>query len=176
MKPAARPVRVAAGSIAADCDGGNERIELPSSASKPVLRTTARAVAQLGSAEVHVVSPTGELDLYSAPALDAELSALLEAPGSRIILDLSGVTFMDSTTLGLLLKTVKRLRATGGELVLVCGDARVTRVIEVTGLLPMFRIERSIAAAVRTLGASSPLRSVAGGAGSSRAPDPVPAA
>ena len=79
-----------------------------------------------------VVALTGEVDLYTAPELKAALLRLVAEGPSRIVVDLSGATFVDSTTLGVLLGAVKRLRLIGGELVLVCADLNIRRILSIT--------------------------------------------
>ena len=68
--------------------------------------------------------------------------------GRRIVVDLAGAAFIDSTVLGVLLKTLTRLDAGGGGLVLVSNDRRILKVFEVTGLARVFRIEPTLTGAV----------------------------
>jgi anti-sigma B factor antagonist len=88
----------------------------------------------------YVVSVTGELDLYSTPLLIAELDAL--APdGPEIVLDLGEVTFIDSTGLGAILLTVRRLRETGGDMALVCANPTTLKLLTMVGVdrvVPVF--------------------------------------
>lgn len=111
----------------------------------PDLKVT---VARLAPA-AHVATVVGELDAYTAPLLRSRLQPLAEgADGSQLIVDLSGVTFLDSTALGVLTGTAKRLRAGGGELLVASADPRVRRLFELTGLLEAMQLERSLAEAV----------------------------
>ena len=87
-----------------------------------------------------VVALTGEVDLYTAPELKSELLRLVAEEPERIIVDLSGATFVDSTTLGVLLGAVKRLRMIGGELVIVCSDLNIRRILSITLLDRAFTI------------------------------------
>jgi anti-sigma B factor antagonist len=98
-----------------------------------------------------VVAAGGELDLYTSERLRGELDDVLESGGRRILVDLTGVAFMDSTALGVLVDAAKALRPSGGQLVIVADDPRVTRVIEITGLQRVFRVERSLPEAVQKL-------------------------
>ena len=50
------------------------------------------------------------------------------------MLDLEGVDFLDSTGLGTIVSALKRARTHGGDLRLVCTEARITRLFEITGL------------------------------------------
>ena len=119
---------------AADLDGACSRLNV--------------TVAELGGRPMHVVSVGGEFDLHSAPELQERLATVSAAGSRRVIVDLTDLRFIDSASLGVLVQAAKRLRATGGELVLVCDDRRILRVLEVTGVLPMFRIETGLTAAV----------------------------
>lgn len=112
-----------------------------------LLRDGFRAsVAQF--ADAYVLTLSGELDLHVVDALAGELAAIEEAGGTRVIVDLVGVSFLDSTALAVLVASCKRLRAGGGRLVLVSNDPRTLRVLEITGLDRVFEVERSLADAV----------------------------
>lgn len=89
---------------------------------------------------IFVVGLTGEVDLYTAPELKSELLRLVAEEPNRIVVDLSGATFVDSTTLGVLLGAVKRLRTIGGELVIVCSDLNIRRILSITLLDRAFTI------------------------------------
>ena len=54
--------------------------------------------------------------------------------GKDVVVDFSGTTFIDSTTLGVLVGGVKRLRTNDGRLSLVCSDRNITKIFEITGL------------------------------------------
>ncbi len=79
-----------------------------------------------------VIAPIGDLDLSSAAALDAEVRAAEATDVDQIVIDLSGVTFMDSTGLRLLVQADARSRADSNRLRLVRGSRRVQRVFELT--------------------------------------------
>jgi anti-sigma B factor antagonist len=98
--------------------------------------------------DVFVVSVRGELDLYGADALRLELDSVWQQGASRIVVDLSEVTFVDSTALGVLVLAAKRMRSRKGTLTLVLDDPRTLRVFEVTGLNRVFPLERSLGAAI----------------------------
>jgi anti-sigma B factor antagonist len=65
------------------------------------------------------------------------------ASAQRLTLDLSGLTFMDSTGLGLVLSAQQLCRASGAEFALVPGPTQVQSVFEVTGLLDRLPFETS---------------------------------
>ncbi len=90
--------------------------------------------------ETHVIELGGEIDLYTAPEFKERMVELIDAGKKQIVVDLSGATFIDSTTLGVLVGGVKRLRPSGGALALVCTDQNITKIFEITGLDRVFPI------------------------------------
>ena len=60
--------------------------------------------------------------------------------GTNVVVDFTNTTFIDSTTLGVLVGGVKRLRPNGGHLALVCSDRNITKIFEITGLDKVFPI------------------------------------
>jgi anti-anti-sigma factor len=82
-----------------------------------------------------VVAVAGEVDLATAPQLDTALAGLLAAPGPRVVLDLSGVTFLASRGIAVLLDAHERAVEREVELHLVVTGAQVHRILEMTGLL-----------------------------------------
>jgi len=89
------------------------------------------------------VRPVGELDLSTVPVVDAQLSELVAAGFTRVVLDLRELRFLDSTGLRLLLSWDARSRAEGVDLSVIPGPAPVQRVIDVAGvahLLPFSRL------------------------------------
>src|SRR5436190_20895729 len=84
-----------------------------------------------GAADVFV-SVQGEVDLATTPELEVALERALEAPGRRLVIDLRGVTFLDSTGLALMLRQERKARAGGGRVIVVKGPPVVQRVFEVT--------------------------------------------
>ncbi len=76
----------------------------------------------------------GELDIATTPAAEAELRAQENQGAHVIILDLRGLTFMDSTGLRLLVAADSRAREAGHRLAIVRGPDAVDRVLEITGL------------------------------------------
>jgi anti-sigma B factor antagonist len=82
----------------------------------------------------------GEADIYTAPELKEALTAAIEAGATSVLVDLSGATFIDSTTLGVLMGAVRRLRPGGGEVAIACADPNICRIFEITLLDRVFRI------------------------------------
>lgn len=91
----------------------------------------------------HVVEVEGQIDLYSAPDFKEHTSRVIDEGKSCVIVDLTRVTFLDSTGLGILMSALNRLRAARATLLLVVTDYDIERLFEITGLDGMFRIYRS---------------------------------
>lgn len=91
-----------------------------------------------------VVSAVGEVDVSTAPALRQRLYELPEE--AKVVVDLSDVTFLDSTGLGVLVAALKRVRESGagGDLRLVVTRPQVSKVLEVTGLSTVFTVSSSV--------------------------------
>jgi anti-sigma B factor antagonist len=81
-----------------------------------------------------VVSVYGELDVATAPDMREQLIELVNEGRAHLVLDLSGVDFLDSTGLGMIVSALKRARTHGGDLRLVSTESRITRLFEITGL------------------------------------------
>ena len=94
-------------------------------------------------ADTHVIELGGEIDLYTAPEFKERLVQVIEDGKKQLVVDLSKATFIDSTTLGVLVGGVKRLRPAGGSLALVCTDENITKIFEITGLDRVFPIHAS---------------------------------
>ena len=86
------------------------------------------------SDSIQIVSPTGEVDAVTAPALGRRLLSLFEEGKTGLVVDLSRVTFLDSTGIGVLVDALRRLKTRQGRLVLVCPSERLLRPFEITGL------------------------------------------
>ena len=78
---------------------------------------------------------SGELDAYDAPALRAAFAdAVSGLDGGAVVLDLSDVTFLDSTALGTIVGLLRRVREGGGELRVVLPETEARRIFELTAL------------------------------------------
>lgn len=99
--------------------------------------------------DIAVVTLSGEVDLYTAPEFHETLLRVADS-ARRIVVDLSAVTFLDSTALGVLVGGAQRL-PDDGALLIVCGDDRLWRTLEIVGLDRVFAVhptlEEALAAA-----------------------------
>jgi anti-sigma B factor antagonist len=95
------------------------------------------------SPDISLVTVAGDVDLHSAPELRDRLFELVDGDVTRIVLDLSDATFLDSMGLGVVLGTKKRLAAKGGELELVVANPDIRRIFEITMLDRIFELHSS---------------------------------
>lgn len=100
---------------------------------------------------VAVIVLTGEVDVYTSPRVKQEIVDLLNGGTIRLVVDLSGVEYLDSTGLGVLIGGLKRARERDGDLKLVCDNVRIQRIFEITGLTKIFDIFHSEADALAKL-------------------------
>jgi anti-sigma B factor antagonist len=104
------------------------------------------------SDDAFVIALRGEVDLYTAPEFKQQLLEVIGQGGKQVVVDFSDTTFIDSTTLGVLVGGVKRLRSNEGQLSLVCSDRNITKIFEITGLDRVFTIYPTRGEAVAKLG------------------------
>jgi anti-anti-sigma regulatory factor len=101
------------------------------------------------SADAHVIcSPASKT--FPAPGSPGHRRD--RTGGKEVVVDFSGTTFIDSTTLGVLVGGVKRLRTNDGQLSLVCSDRNITKIFEITGLDKVFTIYPTREEAVSAVG------------------------
>ena len=98
-----------------------------------------------------VVVLSGEVDLYTAPRFKECMLGLFDAGVVKLVVDLTEVSFIDSTALGVLIGGVRRANAGGGSMALVVTSRPVERVLAITGLDRVFTIHATRAAAVEAL-------------------------
>lgn len=95
-----------------------------------------------------VVRVCGEVDLATAPQLKRALDQALavsrrDARGHPVVVEVSGVTFLDACGLGVLAGAAMRARRRGSALILRDASRRIMQVLEITRLVPVFGLERS---------------------------------
>jgi anti-sigma B factor antagonist len=95
-----------------------------------------------------VVDVVGEIDVYTAPRLREQLTELVDSGRYDIVVDMTGVEFLDSTGLGVLVGGLKRVRLHEGSLRLVCTQERILKIFRITGLTKVFPIHQTAAEAV----------------------------
>ena len=95
-----------------------------------------------------VVTVAGEVDVATAPALRDRLDQAVRREEGPVVVDLVGVTFIDSTGLGVLIGAHRGCTAHGRELRLVIAEPRILKVFEITGLTDLFPIDTTLEGAM----------------------------
>lgn len=113
------------------------------------------AVRYSADGEEVVVATSGEVDLVTAPHLGAVAAAVTGRGPARVVLDLSGVTFMGAAGLGIIAASAEQLAPGGGRLVLRAPSHLVRRMLEITGLDGVAEVEEPKSAPSH-LGAEQP--------------------
>ncbi len=91
-----------------------------------------------------VLMVAGELDVVGGPDLRQHVMTAAQAGNSNLVLDLTGVDFIDSFGLGVVVGALKRTRLAGGDLRLVIPEPRNRRVFEVCDLDRVFRMYENV--------------------------------
>ena len=92
----------------------------------------------------HVITVSGEVDLASSPQLDDAIISTLDSGAKAVAIDLTDVSFMDSSGLGVIVRGLKRCREAEIDLDLVITNERVLKVFGITGLDQVIPIHSSI--------------------------------
>ncbi|MHB8510654.1 MAG: STAS domain-containing protein [Actinomycetota bacterium] len=87
-----------------------------------------------------VLTVSGEIDVFTAPKLHEKIVQSIDSGHEKLVIDLDGVGFMDSTGLGTLVGGLKRIKERDGTLSLVCTNRPVLRILTITGLDSVFAI------------------------------------
>jgi anti-sigma B factor antagonist len=83
----------------------------------------------------HVLALSGELDMASSPALEEAVRGICTGSAEALTVDLSRLTFMDSTGLRVVLLTKELCERHGCEFLVIPGPAQIQRLFEVAGIL-----------------------------------------
>ncbi|GII04755.1 STAS domain-containing protein [Planobispora takensis] len=98
-----------------------------------------------------VVAVEGELDLFTAPFLRDEVREAIELDGSRLVLDLTELSFMDSSGLSVLIEAWRLATSGGGGVCLAAPQAPVARILRTTGLDRRIKVHPDVDSAVGTI-------------------------
>jgi anti-sigma B factor antagonist len=94
--------------------------------------------------QTHVVAVRGEIDLFTAPEFKQHISAPIDAGVPHVVVDLTRTTFIDSSSLGVLIGAHRRLKLRGGSLVIVCAGEAIVKTFRITGLDGVFTLVESL--------------------------------
>jgi anti-sigma B factor antagonist len=97
-----------------------------------------------------VVKLAGEVDMSHSPGVHQALVEVLEKRPGRLVIDLTEVSYMDSSGVGILVDALRRVRVSGGKLVLVAVAPRVLSVLQITKLDQFFEMHPTLQEALGT--------------------------
>lgn len=106
------------------------------------------ALSTRSTGDFDVIEVSGEIDVYTAPRLREAIVGIVEGGRTKLIIDVEKVDFLDSTGLGVLVGALKKVRAAGGSLDIVCTHERIIKIFAITGLDKVFGLYRTIDEAV----------------------------
>src|SRR5829696_974236 len=98
--------------------------------------------------DTHVVVVSGEVDLFTAPEFKQRVMRPIAAGVERVVVDLTETTFIDSSSLGVLIGAHRRLKTRGGRLIVACHNDAIVKTFRITGLDGVFTLVDSVDAAV----------------------------
>ena len=90
-----------------------------------------------------VVCVSGEIDLFTAPEFKARIHEAIEAGRERVVVDLTKTSFIDSSSLGVLISAHRRLKLRGGRLIVACDVSAVLSTFKITGLDGVLEMTRT---------------------------------
>ncbi|WP_131737893.1 STAS domain-containing protein [Actinomadura roseirufa] len=96
-----------------------------------------------------IVAAAGDIDVDSSPRLREFLVGLVDDGARHLVIDLGGVTFLDSTGLGVMVGVFRRLGTANGSLVFAGGTAAVRGVFHMTQLTRVFALHDTLDQALR---------------------------
>lgn len=100
---------------------------------------------------IRVISPVGRIDGATSPAMESEITDVIASGERHLLVNLSGVDYMSSAGLRVLLAAMKKVKALQGEMVLCCMQPFVKEVFDLTGFSRIFSIYATEEEAVRRL-------------------------
>jgi len=95
-----------------------------------------------------VIAVKGEIDVYTVPMFKRAISEAIDKGSRHLLIDLTHVTYMDSSGFGTLLGATKRLRSSGGSLSLIGPNEVIARMLKITRLDTIFAIYNTEAEAI----------------------------
>ena len=102
----------------------------------------------------NIVTPVGELDVYTVPLFR---KVVLKLEGDRrhdLILDLTRITFIDSSGLGSLIETYQKVQTVEGDLAFVIDNPRIVKILKLVDLDKVFRMYPNLGRALQSVGVS----------------------
>ena len=103
-----------------------------------------------------VVAVEGEIDIFTAPEFKAHIAEAIDAGCAVVVVDLAATTFIDSSSLGVLISSHRRLDQRNGRLIVACDVPAVLKMFKITGLDEVLEIAASREAALDVREDSAP--------------------
>jgi len=101
-------------------------------------------IATTPGSDRYLITVSVEVDLATSPELDIAIIAAIDFGATSVVIDLTDVSFMDSSGLGVIVRALKRCREAENDLDLVITNERVLKVFGITGLDQVIPIHASI--------------------------------
>ncbi len=98
-----------------------------------------------------VLDVVGEIDVYTAPRFKEAVNQILGTGQKHLVVNMAGITYMDSSGFGILLSATKRLRPEGGTVNLVKCNSAIERILKITRLDTIFNVYDNVDEAIRAL-------------------------
>ena len=95
-------------------------------------------------ADVQLIKVTGEIDVYTAPEFKSAVNKAIDAGSLNLVIDLTNVSYMDSSGFGILLGATKKVRPKGGTINLLGCSEAITRMLKITRLDTIFGMHGSM--------------------------------
>jgi len=105
-------------------------------------------ISEESPGDATVIAPRGEVDIATAGQLRERVDQVIGRTTGTVVVDLTAVSFIDSTGLGVLIGARKRCEADGRTLVVVVAEPRIRKVFEITGLSELFDIRPTVGSAL----------------------------
>jgi anti-anti-sigma factor len=103
-------------------------------------------------AQPTIISLSGELDIASAPELARVFASLASSDVRAVVVDLSALTFIDSTGISVLATAARETQARAGELIVAAPTSDVRRLFEIVRFSEIVSLEDALPAALERLG------------------------
>lgn len=101
--------------------------------------------------ETLLVEPDTELDHHTAQKIRREIDSRIDRGARNLLFDFSGLSFMDSSGIGMIMGRYKRICKRGGKVIIAAPRPQVKRIIEMAGLMQIVQVEPSVKKAIKRL-------------------------
>lgn len=102
------------------------------------------------NAGLKVVALTGRLDVATSPEVEARILEAIAAGVRQLVLDVSGLEYVSSAGLRVVIVVGKKVRAEGGDMVFACAGPNIRQILDISGFTKMFRVVPTVADAFPT--------------------------